>query len=265
MCTVMIDASPQSYSKRRFSSLDLACTTGSKRGKVFSYYPSVANYPAKSNDVYDYQTFESPKQVNVIPTAADYANLVFCSSEDEEDDVLFDVPRAKKRRKDNKKRHVSFGAFIPLIHHLHDTPLASEMTLDEKTSQWLNSKEIEDMKTSANATIQDMRNLVVESHSSEKKTTFRALMANLEKEKNASVRGLEHRVFRRRVSRQAVVEEVLECQRHIQGLAKFGHEISLEEQIKLLASVSTKRSASATDMALLNAKHDSIEGDSANV
>lgn len=259
MCTVMIDDSPQSYNKRRFSSLNLACTAGTKRGKVFSYYPSVIDHPIHSNDVYDYKTLESPATINVIPTAADYANLVFCSSDDEEDEALIDEPRIKKRRRENKRRHVSFGALIPMIHHLDDTPLASEMTVDEKTTKWLNSKEIEELKASANTTIQDMRDLVVESHSSEKRTTIRVLMAKLEKDKNTSIRGLEHRVFRRRVSRQAVVDEVLECQRHIQGLAKFGYGISEEEQIKLLASVSSKRSASATDMALLNAKHDSID------
>jgi hypothetical protein len=252
--TVMIDDSPKTNTgKRRFSSLDLACTAGTKRGKVFSYYPSVANHCIQSDQLYEYRT--------IIPTADDYANLVFCSSDDEEDEALFDEPCAKRRRNDKRRRRVSFGAFIPVIHELDDTPLASEMTSDEKTNLWLNPKEIEAIKVSANSTIQDMRNLVVESHTSETRTTFRALMSKLEEDKNTSIRGLEHRVFRRKVSRQVLVEEVLECQKHIQGLSKFGHAISHEEQIMLLANVSSKRSASASNLALLNAKNDSLEGD----
>ena len=104
-----------------------------------------------------------------------------------------------------------------------------------------------------------MRGLVIESHNAEKRTTFRALMTKLEQDKNTSVRGLEHRVFRRKVSRQVLVDEVLECQKHVQGLAKFGHTIINHDKITLLADVSSKRSCSAKNTALLNAKHDFIE------
>lgn len=257
--TVMIDDSPQSNTgKRRFDTLDLACP-GTRRGKVFSYYPSVANHRIQRGDIYEYRT-HTQESINVIPTAEDYANLVFCSSDDEDEVEVVDAPCAKRHCKSKKRRCVSFGAFIPTVYHLNDTPLASDMTLEEKNNIWLNSKEIEEMKASANTTIQDMRELIMESHASEKKTMFRELMKKLEKDKNTSVRGLEHRVFRRRVSRQVLVEEVLECQKHIQGLNKFGHVMSNEERIMLLAHVSSKRSSVTTNTALVNAKYDSSEG-----
>lgn len=249
----MIDDSPQcSTGKRCFNPIDLSYT-GSKRGKVLPHYPSASNYHIKNTNKYQ----------DAVPTAADYANLVFCSSDDESDAVI-DEPCIKKRRKDRRKRRVSFGAFIPIIHHLHDTPLASDMTPEEKTELWLNAKDLEEMKVSANNTIQDMRGLVIESQHADKRTTFRALMAKLEQDKNTSVRGLEHRVFRRKVSRQVLVDEVLECQQHIQGLAKFGHTIINYDKITLLANVSSKRSSSAASIALLNAKHDAIEICTAN-
>lgn len=257
MCTVMIDDSPKvNTSKRRLDSLNLACC-GTRRGKVFSYFPAVENHRNQDTDFSECST-PSINPADIVPTAADYANLVFCSSDDEEEEEVIDEP-IKKRRRVAKRRSVSFGAYIPLVHHLHDTPLASEMTQEEKSALWLNSQEIEEMKVSANTTTQNMRSLVVASHSLEERTTFRALMVQLEQETNSSIRGLEHRVFRRKVPRQVLVDEVLECQKHIQGLAKFGHSMSMEDKATLLANVSTKRSSSALSMALVNAKNDSIE------
>ena len=252
---MVINAGPLSnIRKRRFGSFDLA-RSGTKH----------ANYHQGGNS-YEYLIFDCPKSISVIPTAEDYANLEFFSSDDENDDdkhVLMDEPFTKNHWKEKRRRRVSFGAFVPVIHHLHNIPWASDMSAEEKTNQWLNSKEIEVLKISASTTVQDMRTLVIESQSSEKKTTFRALMAKLEEEKNTSIRGLEHRVFRRKVSRQVLVDEVLECQKYIQGLARFGHAISKEEQIMLLANVSNKRSSSASNIALLNAKNDSIDRNNA--
>eukprot|EP00956_Cyclotella_meneghiniana_P021684 scaffold39746_cov74-Cyclotella_meneghiniana.AAC.12 len=251
----MIGINLNSNGKRRMDSLNFPCT-GAKRGKVLSY-SSTANYHVQSPGPYQYR--ESSKPINVYPTADDYANLVFVSSDDEED-AADGEPLVKKRRKDNKKKRVSFGSNIPIIHHLHNTPLASDMTLEEKTTLWLNSEEIDQIKISANSTIQGMRELVIQSHSFEKRATFRELMKTLEISKGNSVRGMEHRVFRRKVSRQVLVDEVLECQRYIRGLYKFGHHMSSDDKIMLLANVSFKRSASASRTAQSNAEYDSIEG-----
>ncbi|KAL3800847.1 hypothetical protein HJC23_001684 [Cyclotella cryptica] len=260
---IMIDSSPNSnMGKRRLDTLNLACR-GSKRGKVFSYYPSVANHRHHSIETLEHQTIEPSTSISSIPTAADYANLVFLSSDDEEEEAVVDEPlienSATGYRKHTKRRHVSFGSYVPLIHHLHDIPLASEMTLQEKSALWLNSEEIEEMKASANTAIHKMRNLVVSSHRCAERTTFRALMMQLEKDTDSSIRGLEHRVFRRKVPRQVLVDEVLECQKHIQGLAKFGHAISVEDRSTLLANVSFKRSHLAVSMALTAAKNDALE------
>lgn len=252
----MIEINSNSNGKRRIDSLSLACT-GAKRGKVLSY-SSDANDHVQTPGSYQHQ--ESSKPISIYPTADDYANLVFVSSDDEED-ARDGEPLVTKRRKDNKKRRVSFGSNVSIIHHLHNTPLASDMTHEEKTNLWLNSEEIDQIKISANSTIQSMRDLVIQSHSFEKRTTFRALMQTLEISKGNSVRGMEHRVFRRRVSRQVLLDEVLECQRYIRGLSKFGHRMSSDDKIMLLADVSFKRSAPASRTAQMNAKYDSIEGD----
>lgn len=259
----MIDSSPNSnMGKRRLETLNLACS-GTKRGKVFSYFPSVANHRYQSIETLEYQKIEPSTSISSIPTAADYANLVFLSSDDEEEDEVVDEPlinnSAARCRKQNKRRHVSFGSSLPLVHHLYDIPLASEMTRQEKSTLWLNFDEIEDMKAAANTAIQHMRNLVVWSHRCEERTTFRALMIQLERDTDSSIRGLEHRVFRRKVPRQVLVDEVLECQKHIQGLAKFGHAISVEDKSTLLANVSFKRSHSAASMALVTAQNDALE------
>lgn len=247
--------------KRRLETLDLACR-GTKRGKVFCHYPSVATHHI---DTLEYRRIDPSTSISSIPTAADYANLVFLSSDDEDEVEAVDEPLIKNSdsgfRKQSKRRHVSFGSYVPLIHHLRDIPRASDMTPQEKSNFWLNSEEIEHMKASANSTIQNMRNLVLSSHRCEERTTFRALMKKLEKETDSSIRGLEHRVFRRKVPRQVLVDEVLECQNHIHGLAKFGHDISVEDKSVLLANVSFKRSRSASSMALMAAKNDSLEVD----
>ena len=60
--------------KRRIADLDLACNNGSKRGRVFSYFPSV--------DV----GFNDDEVTNVTPTAEVYANLIFCSSDNESEE-----------------------------------------------------------------------------------------------------------------------------------------------------------------------------------
>lgn len=245
--------------KRRIADLDLASNNGSKRGRVFSYFPSV--------DV----GFNDDEVTNVTPTAEDYANLIFCSSDNEsEEEAVVAQPVHKWRsslvvngsRNTNTrrptKRRLHFGALIPSVHELPDVAPSSEMTPEEKSNAWINLSDLEQMKSSAQYSISEMRTLIIKSTSSptQKKSNFRSLMLQLENDTGSSIRGLEHRVFRRRQPRSAVIKEVLECQSHINGLAKFGHKMSYEEKADLMANASRQRSRSAVGVALTNARHD---------
>ncbi len=89
---------------------------------------------------------------------------------------------------------------------------------------------------------------------------FRKMMKTLEDETDDSIRGLEHRVFRRKQTRKSLISDVLECQKHIQGLAKFDSDVlGLETRQCLLANVSMKGSKVALALALAVARDDAEE------
>lgn len=53
-----------------------------------------------------------------------------------------------------------------------------------------------------------------------------------------------------------LIREVLECQSHFKGLARFGHEMDGKEKAMLLAKVSRERSVRARSVAFVDAKDD---------
>jgi len=91
------------------------------------------------------------------------------------------------------------------------------------------------------------------------RSRFRTMMSQMEDESNSSIRGLEHRVFRRKHARKTLIRDVLKCQAHVVGLARFGHGMDGEERAKLLAGVSRERSGRAKGVAVLDARDDSKE------
>ena len=87
-------------------------------------------------------------------------------------------------------------------------------------------------------------------------TQFRKLMLSLEHETNSSIRGLEHKIYRRKHNRQVLIADVIECQHHINGLAKFGFNMDVDEQNRLLANASLKKSVGCVKRALADAIDD---------
>ncbi len=83
------------------------------------------------------------------------------------------------------------------------------------------------------------------------------MMLALEDETDSSIRGLEHRVFRRKYTRKALIRDVLKCQSHVRGLARFGHDVdgggSGGGAARLLAKVSRERSTKARQVAYVDA------------
>ena len=227
-----------------------------QRGKSIPFYPAIQHHQQHHTKC---RSYSSPR-IEVIPTADDYANLVFYDTDDEdhirEECAVEDKPITKARIEsfDNKRRRVSFSSSSPTVHHISDLPKVHTMTLEEKCRQWLTSNELEEVKSSAQTTIQHMRILAKGIHDM---PNFRKMMITLEKETSNSIRGLEHRVFRRKKTRQSLIRDVLECQTHIKGLAKFDNGIMEEEsKMNLLANISTKGSSMAVDLAISNAKED---------
>jgi hypothetical protein len=163
-----------------------------------------------------------------------------------------------QRRRFNKRRRVSFSGTKPTVHILSTVPIASTMTTDEKSTMWIQSSEIGTLKSSAQSTIQIMRTRVLHNPHEYKQNPhkFRQLMVTLEQETNSSVRGLEHKIYRRKETRKMLIQDVIECQQHINGLARFGHVMSEEEKSMLLANASLHKSAGCVNKALLDAMDD---------
>jgi hypothetical protein len=245
----------------------------------------------------------------VMPTAEDFANLFFASSEDDDDSTssttsssiqsltmnhhqwepephwqqnttitsggttataaaTFTTPH----HNNHKRRRVSFTTDTPTIHSLTSVPPASTMTPHEKATIWLQSTDIEVLKSSAQSTIQNMRQRVLQQKNprqfisqqqdcrqeqqQHRHTQFRKLMLSLEHETNSSIRGLEHKIYRRKHNRQVLIADVIECQHHINGLAKFGFVMDVDEQRRLLANASLKKSLGCVKRALADAIDD---------
>lgn len=81
-------------------------------------------------------------------------------------------------------------------------------------------------------------------------------MVTIENETDSSIRGLEHKVYRRKNTRQMLIQDVMDCQGHINGLARFGHVMSVEEKRRLLANASLQKSKVCLKRALLDANDD---------
>ena len=214
-------------------------------------------------------------EATAVPTPDDYANLLFCDLFEEEEtratlaraaaEQCHDggtsqlrSSRIRHRRKKHRK-HVSFGAAVPIHHLLSDVPPASAMTPAERSAGWFGKADLAALKAVARRAIQDLRRRVATEGAAARGAGlagFRALMAEAEDATGSSVRGLEHRAGRRREARRAAVRDVLACQAHAAGLASFGHALGAEERAGLLARVSAARSRRARAVAMANARHD---------
>jgi len=239
--------------------------------------------------------------VATTPTSNDYANLLFCESSEEEEvraniaptapssteHDRVETPATFRKRRNKKRRRISFGAAIPTFHYLENIPPAHAMTPDERSKQWFTRSDLESFKSSAQVSIVEMRHRILRKSSSSSssmssssarknnsydksnncnisqykdRSKFRSLMITLEHDTNSSIRGLEHRVFRRKQNRRVLIRDVLECQAHVMGLAKkFGHAMEEKERTELLGRVSQERSSAARSTALADAKDDCTE------
>jgi hypothetical protein len=268
--------------KRTHNSLDSTSVRLNKRGKVFSPFPmnemSYSCGTCTSSDAFDQVRVKSPKSLtsgsagdSVKPTADDYANLFFC--EPSEEDEL----RAKLTQKEatppsksgstrtnsfepkriTTSRVVSFSSSKPTFHLLQNVPVAHAMSRDEKSTLWFSREELDGLKSSAQSSILDMRGRVMSSALEYKnRSIFRSMMLKMENETNSSIRGLEHRVLRRKQTRQMLIRSVIECQSHVSGLASFGHRLNVKEKYMLLSKVSRSRSITARSVALADAHDD---------
>ncbi|KAL7527908.1 hypothetical protein ACHAXR_003065 [Thalassiosira sp. AJA248-18] len=307
MGMMLEDAIINDFGKRPFHSLDpVPCrSAGAKRGKVFSFFPSVeANYTTAchecpANEACEEAAHEDDRVTRpasadgdnscgdaVTPTADDYANLFFCEPSEEEearanlnneqssvnaaqscDDndhhaapAAATSPSSTTITHNKKRRRVSFAPSIATYHLLQTTPPAHAMTPNERSTLWFSRSDLEMLKTSAQSSIQDMRSRIIIGNNSQEcskdRLKFRSMMVALEDETDSSIRGLEHRVFRRKRTRQMLIRDVLECQCHVRGLSKFGHEMDVQERSMLLAKVSRERSVKARGVAFVDAKSD---------
>jgi hypothetical protein len=133
------------------------------------------------------------------------------------------------------------------------------MTSDERSALWFGRADLTDLKTSAQLSIQDIRrriNAAGDAAQYKDRANVRALMLKVESATGSSIRGLEHRVSRRKQARQVLVRDVLDCQTHANGLARFGHGLGEQERAGLLARVSAERSRKARAAAFVDARVD---------
>ena len=192
-----------------------------------------------------------------LPTADDFANLFFCESTEEEEaraklatieDDAMSIYHATSIPKQScqRRRCVTFGGTISITHPLEDVCPAS--------ATWLSRHELELFRSSAQHSIHKMKNDIIGKSAEYKdRGKFRAKMVDMENENDTSIRGLEHRIFRRKFTRHMLIEDVLKCQSHAIGLESFGHFTDTRE---LLAKVSIDRSSKAKSIALFDARED---------
>ena len=262
----------------------------SKRGKDLASFPALSKPPPPPSSTSTIAVKEHPTKCVVegsdpppsiaatTPTADDFANLLFYESP-EEGSTTISHARAQdsckrtssssstsRKRKKQRRRRISFGAAIPTIHYLSNVPTVQDMTSTEKSTLWYDRSNLEEFKSYAQKCIQDVRNLILSETEDDKTNTystdrnkFRLLMSSYETSSSSSIRGLEHRIFRRKQTRQSLIHAVLECQSHVNGLAKFGHSMNTEDSILLLSKVSRERSAKARETARIDAKDDYTE------
>jgi len=261
----------------------------SKRGKDLASFPTLSKPPpppppSSTIAVKEHPTpyvggnhLSSPSISISTPTADDFANLLFYESPEEcgtstsshtttqegSCKRTSSSSSSSRKRKKQRRRRISFGAAIPTIHYLSNVPTVHDMTSTEKSTLWYDRSHLEGFKSYAQSCIQDVRNLILSETEDDKsnmyskdRNKFRSLMSSYESTSSSSIRGLEHRIFRRKQTRQSLIHSVLKCQNHINGLAKFGHSMDSEESILLLSKVSRERSAKARATARVDAKDD---------
>lgn len=263
------------------------CTNGRpNRGKVFLPTSFPASPVEQQNIIADDlpppgSSTRHVDEATSYPTVEDYANLFFGSDDDDNSSTSSTgnsiqsltmihhhqwepephppapiVPQLPLQHR-HKRLRVSFTNSPPTIHALETVPPASTMTTIEKSDIWLQSSDIESLKASAQASIQAVRDrAALNAREYKHRHKFRALMVTMEKETDSSIRGLEHKVYRRKETRKTLIQDVIECQKHINGLARFGHEMSVEERRKLLANASLSKSEFSVKKALLDANDD---------
>lgn len=167
-----------------------------------------------------------------------------------------------------KRRRVSFES-ISKVHLLADTPPCRDMSPEEKSILWFDRSDLEAMKSSAQRSVQEMRDRVKTSRKGgaafKERSEFRALVVAMEDETGSSVRGLEHKVFNRKQPRRELIRDVLKCQFHVRGLANYGHAMHEKERARLLVRVSQERSLKARRVAYADARDDHREIYSDNV
>lgn len=217
----------------------------------------IAPKPADERKTLPANPNQVKRQPQLVPTADDFANLFFCESSEEEEARATlamatikddEIPNAASIPKQScqRRRCVTFGGTICITHHLGDVCPSS--------ATWLSRHELELFRSSAQDSIHNMRNDIMGKSADYKdRCKFRAKMVDMEKENDSSIRGLEHKIFRRKQTRQMLIEDVLTCQAHAAGLASFGHFMDTRE---LLAKVSLDRSRKAKSIALFDARED---------
>lgn len=245
-----------------------------KRGKVFSSVfsslPNIADDDEEEDSApaTDTTPIDLSSCKTVIPNADDYANLLFYKSPEAED-VASRIHTIEKKKEMNivtkrnykqkkTRRRISFGAAIPTIHYLADVPSVHTITPEEKATLWYSRADLEEFKSCAQLSINDIKNIIsIDKNAYKDRTKFRILMLSFEDNTNTSIRGLESRIFRRKYTRQMLIKDVIECQTHVDGLVKFGMPMGDEQmKSKLLAKVSKERSKMAKNLALVDAKDD---------
>ena len=215
----------------------------------------------KSMTVEDYANFFFSADYDNMSTGSSVQSLAMMhhqwQSKSEQRPSLKTASASHPPQNKRKRRRVSFKSTPPTVHKLNTFPPSSKMTSLEKSTTWLQTSDIEELQASAHSCIQAMRNRVApNAHVYKYRTKFRALMLAMEKETGSSVRGLEHKVYRRKELRRMLIRDVIECQQHIDGLARFGHVISADEKRRLLANASMEKSVYFVKKALLDAKDD---------
>lgn len=230
-------------------------------GKTWAHLPS-SSLKAPEQAILSTKPF-SPDQPRprVTLTPADYANLLFCETFEEEE-VRANAAEAQyymstsnpAHGKNGKRRRVTFSASSSV-----DLSPAYDMTPEKKSQMWYSRTNLEEFKKSAQHSIKEIRDAVTGKAECRNRFMFRSKMVAMEKETNSSIRGLEHRVFRRKQTRHMLIKDVLQCQNHINGLASFGHGLDFNQRTELIANVSQERSEKAKSIARFDAREDYVE------
>ena len=296
MAGLMLENSSRKRPLHAYYAPDLRRTEMNNRVKtISSYLPSFEPIPTSEIGI-EYHARRDREEHNpaprshldgddsTMPTADDYANLLFYESSDEDettnttttDATAVDEPahvvvatgmpsRGYAMRGGGGGRRVSFAPFEPTVHHLVDVPTARDMTPDEVSNLWIRRSDLEAYRSDAHSIAQDARDRILLTGEIKKEhrrnAMMRSFMSDIERESDHSIRGLEKRLMRRlRHTRRKVTRDVLEYQANVVGLRQFGYRgMGGSEMAMLLAKVSRERSVNARKLAFVDAMEDRMD------